>query len=219
LDAESMRRVAAYGLDGGNTPSVMDAITPDTAKEINRRLAHPIVDTVSTGLALVRPPKRDFLETNARGARPWMVFFAIWSAYVGGKGWTHAMDMKAYHVALKLGKPVHFLETIDEQLRALDEIPFEGIVQYLNQVELWDAYTERFVKLFLQGNLRDMLSYALRFPTRCESIIDDRDPVLFERMKPFVEEGRALAFVGTTHVAGIAKRFEAEGYAVRQEVA
>ena len=219
LDAESMRRVAEYGLDGGNTPSVVDAITPEAAKEINSRLAYPIIDNISTGLALLRPRKLDFLETNARGARPWMAFFTIWSAYVRARGWRHSMDMEAYQVALRLGKPVHFLETIDEQLQALDEIPFEGIVEYLNRVDLWDEYTDRFVKLFLQGNLSDMLSHALRFPTRCESIIDDRDPLLFERMKPFVEEGRALAFVGTTHIRGITKRFEAEGYKVRQEKA
>jgi uncharacterized protein YbaP (TraB family) len=219
LDAESMKRVAEYGLDGRNTPSVVDAITPETASQINRRLAQLIVNQASTGLALVRPVQQNFLETNVRGSRPWMAFFTIWSAYVRTKGWTHSVDMEAYQVAARLGKHIHFLETIDEQLRALDRIPFEGIVHYLNQFDQWDHYTDRFVKLYIQGNMRDMLTYALRFPTRCESIIDDRDPLLFERMKPFVEDGGALAFVGTSHVAGIAKLFEAEGYTVRQEVA
>jgi hypothetical protein len=218
LDAESMKRVAEYGLDGGNTPSVADAIIPEATKEINRRLAHLIAGPASTGLALLRPATQNFLGTNARGSRPWMAFFTIWSAYVRTKGWTHSMDMEAYQVASRLGKHIHFLETIDEQLQALDRIPFEGIVLYLNQVGLWDRYADRFVKLYLQGSLREMLAYALRFPTRCESIVDDRDPVLFERMKPFVAEGGALAFVGTVHVAGILKRFEAEGYTVRQEV-
>ncbi|MCG6537527.1 MAG: TraB/GumN family protein, partial [Syntrophales bacterium LBB04] len=217
LDAESMEKVADYGLDGRGTPSVVDAVTSEAAKEINRRLARLTDGHASTGLALIRSAKQNFLETNVRGARPWMAFFTIWSAYVKAKGWRHSMDMEAYQVARRLGRHIFFLETIDEQLRALDGIPFEGIIDYLNKVELWDQYTDRFVKFYLQGNLSDMLSYALRFPTRCESIIDDRDPVLFERMKPFVEEGGTLAFVGTTHVAGILMRFQAEGYAVRQE--
>ncbi len=219
LDAESMKRVSEYGLDGANTPSVVDAISPDAAKKINGRLAHVVVGRDSTGLELARPEKRTFLETHARGSRPWMAFFTIWSAYVRTKGWTHSMDMEAYHVAQRLGRPVGFLETIDEQLRALDGIPFDGIVLYLNQVDLWDKYTDRFVRLFLRGSLGEMLKYTLRFPTRCESILEDRDPVLFERMKPFADKGGAIAFVGTTHVAGILKRFEAEGYSVRQEAA
>jgi hypothetical protein len=218
LDADSMKRVAEYGLQGAGTPSVVDDLAPEAIKEINKRLAHLILDPASTGLGLMRPSTRDFLEANVRGARPWMAFFSIWTAYVKTRGWKHSMDMEAYKVAGHLGKKIHFLETIEEQLQALDRIPFEGIVRYLNQVDLWDEYTGRSVKLFLQGNLTAMLSYALRFPTRCESIIDDRDPVLFERMKPFVEEGRALAFVGASHVTGILKRFEAEGYTVRQAV-
>jgi uncharacterized protein YbaP (TraB family) len=218
LDAESMKRVAEYGLNGGSTPSVIDAMSAEAAKKINGRLAHLMSGGTSTGLGLVRQTTENFLETHARGSRPWMAFFTTWSAYVRTKGWTHSMDMEAYQVACRLGKPIHFLETIDEQLRALDGIPFDGIVHYLNQIDLWDHYTDRFVKLFLQGNLREMLTYALRFPTRCESILDDRDPVLFERMKPFVEEGAALAFVGTSHVPGILKRFESERYTVRQDL-
>ncbi len=127
------------------------------------------------------------------------------------------MDMEGYRIAHQVGKPIHFLETIDEQLRALDAIPFDGMAHYLNQFDLWDQYVDRYVNLFLRGNLREMLNSALRFPTRCESIVDNRDPVLFERMKPFVQEGRALAFVGPVHVPGILKRFEDGGYTVRQE--
>jgi len=218
LDAESMKRVAEYGLDGDGTPSVVDAIRPEAAKKINDRLAGLAVSQSATGLGLIRQVQRNFLETHARGARPWMAFFATWSAYVRTKGWKHSMDMEAYQLARRLGKQIHFLETIDDQLRALDGIPFEGIVQYMNQIDLWDQYADRFVKLFLQGNLGEMLNSPLRFPTRCESILDDRDPVLFERMKPFAQEGGALAFVGTSHVPGILKRFESEGYAVRQVI-
>ena len=217
LDAESMKRVAEYGFQGDGTPSVVDALAPRAANEINRRLASLMGDAPSTGLGLVRPLKQDFLEAHARGARPWMAFFTIWSAYVRTKGWKHSMDMEGHRVAKSLGKRIRYLESIEEQLRALDGIPFEGIVRYLNQIELWEEYTDRFVKRFLEGDLSGMLSYGLRFPTRCESIVDNRDPVLFERMKPFVEEGGALAFVGTTHVMGVLKRFQAEEYAIRQD--
>lgn len=76
---------------------------------------------------------------------------------------------------------------------------------------------ERHLNLLVEGRYEEMIASTTMFPSRCQSIVDDRDPVLFERMKPFVEEGRALAFVGTTHVMGITRMFEAEGYRVKQE--
>ena len=50
-----------------------------------------------------------------------------------------------------------------------------------------------------------MLSGVNDFPTYCESIIDKSDPMLYERMKPFLEKGNALAVVGITHIQGIKK--------------
>ena len=57
------------------------------------------------------------------------------------------------------------------------------------------------------------------FPTRCESIIQRRDPIFFSGMKAFFEEGRATAFVGVGHIPGIQKLFLDEGYQIIQEEA
>jgi TraB/PrgY/gumN family len=218
LDRESMETIARHGMEGHDTPSVLKALDPEAARKINRLLAkaleHPAA--TSTGLAMVRSSNSNFLDVYADEVRPWMALFATWSAYLRTKGWKNSMDMEAYAVAARLGKNVCFMETIEEQLAALDGIPFDRIVAFLNAFDRWDAYSERFLKLYLEGRYDEMVSTTMMFPTRCESILDDRDPVFFARMKPFVEQGNAVAFVGTTHVRGLAPMFEDAGYLVSQ---
>jgi hypothetical protein len=219
LDRESMAIVARYGMEGEGAPSVLKALDSETVEKINRRLSKTVEQPAgpATGLAMIRPASPRFLDLYADGVRPWMALFATWSAFLRTKGWENSMDLEAYTISGRLRKNVRFLETIDEQLAALDEIPFDRIVAFLNAFEEWDKYAERHLNLLVAGRYEDMIASTTMFPSRCQSIVDDRDPVLFERMKPFVEEGRALALVGTAHVMGITRMFEAEGYRVKQE--
>jgi len=216
LDEQSMARVVHYGQQGEGAPSLYDALSPTAIKEINTLLGaqSPPSTTAGTYLDLIRPAALDFLEVHARGVRPWMAFFTIWSALLN---WKYSMDMEAFHIAQKLGKKIHYLETIEDQLTALDGIPFERIVTYLNHVERWKGYKELFLKAFLKGDMEKFASMTGEFPTRCESIIAKRDPLFFERMKTFFEEGKTVAFVGVAHIPGIRKLFLDEGHRVIQE--
>jgi len=54
------------------------------------------------------------------------------------------------------------------------------------------------------------------FPTRCPSIIENRDPIFYERMKPYLEKAETVAFVGTAHIPGLEKMFLGDGYKVDQ---
>jgi hypothetical protein len=219
LDRESMAVVARYGMEGEGAPSVLKALNPEVVKKINRRLSKAVEEPAgpATGLRMIRLSSPRFLDLYADGVRPWMALFATWSAFLRTKGWKNSMDLEAYTIAARLRKNVRFLETIDEQLAALDEIPFDRIAAFLNAFEEWDRYAERHLNLMVDGRYEEMISSTTMFPSRCQSIVDDRDPVLFDRMKQFVDEGRALAFVGTTHVMGITRMFETEGYRVKQE--
>lgn len=127
------------------------------------------------------------------------------------------MDMEAFHIAQKLKKKIGYLETIEDQLAALDEIPFERIVNYLNHIKHWRVHKEVFTKAFLEGDIQQFFSMTGEFPTRCESIIAKRDPIFFKRMKVFFEEGKTAAFVGVAHIPGIRDMFLNEGYLVTQE--
>jgi uncharacterized protein YbaP (TraB family) len=143
-----------------------------------------------------------------------MAFLIIWSALLN---WEHSMDMEAFAIARKLGKKIQFLETIEDQLAALDGIPFERIVNYLNHAEEWKTHKDLFLKAFLKGEVEKFISLTGEFPTRCDSIIQKRNPIFFKMMKPFFDEGKAVAFVGVGHIPGIIQMFQGKSYEVRQE--
>jgi uncharacterized protein YbaP (TraB family) len=216
LDEESMARVVQYGQKGENAPSLYKALHPDVIVEINKLLSarSSLQTTAVPYLDLIHPATSDFLEIHTRGVRPWMTFFTIWSAFLN---WKHSMDLEAFHIAEKLGKKIQYLETIEDQLTALDGIPFERIVNYLNHIKNWRVHKEVFTKAFLEGDIQQFFSMTGEFPTRCESIIAKRDPIFFKRMKVFFEEGKTAAFVGVAHIPGIRDMFLNEGYLVTQE--
>jgi uncharacterized protein YbaP (TraB family) len=216
LDAESMAAVARYGACGAGAPSLYDALDPAVIRRINRTLADRSGQATMAGsfLDLINVKTSGFLERHALGVRPWMAFFTTWSAFLN---WKHSMDVEAFHIARSLGKEIGYLETIADQLEALDGIPFERIVNYFNGFQHWSAHRERFSKIFLQGELQNYLSVTGEFPTRCESIIGKRDPIFFRGIKAAFERRRTTAFVGVGHIPGIRKMFLDEGYRVTQE--
>jgi len=216
LDQESMADVVRYGRRGEDTPSVYDALDPAVIREINRQLAARSGPATTAGsyLDLIYAKTSGFLEENARGVRPWMAFFTTWSAFLN---WKHSMDVEAFRIARKLGKKIEYLETIKDQLEALDGIPFDRIVNYFNRFQHWSVHRELFTKIFLEGNLPNYLSITGEFPTRCESIIGKRDPIFFKGIRASFEKGQTAAFVGVGHIPGVRKMFLDEGYLVTQE--
>jgi hypothetical protein len=216
LDQESMARVVQYGRQGENTHSIYEVLDPAVIKEINKQLGARSVLSTTAGsyLDIIYPTTSDFLEIHTRGVRPWMAFFTIWSNFLN---WKHSMDVEAFHIAQKLGKKIQYLETIEDQLAALDGVPFERIVNYFNHIEHWKAHKEVFFKAFLTGDLQKFLSMTGEFPTRCDSILTKRNPIFFKRIKAFFEKGKTAAFVGVAHVPGIRDMFLNEGYLVTQE--
>lgn len=217
LDPESMAAVARYGRQGGGTPSVYDALSPALVRKINGHMAALRPGPASmagSGLDLLYRSSAGFLEQNARGVRPWMAFFATWSAFLN---WKHSMDLEAFDIAGRLGKKIRYLETIQDQLQALDGIPFERIVNYFHRFQHWSAHRALFRSVYVEGKTRNFLSVTEEFPTRCESIIARRDPVFFEGIRTSFDAARTTAFVGIGHIPGIRQRLIDAGYRVHQE--
>ena len=50
----------------------------------------------------------------------------------------------------------------------------------------------------------------------CPSVIDKRDPILYERMKAFLEKGDSIILVGVMHIPGIQKLLLDDGYKVEK---
>lgn len=218
LDQESMARVAEYGRQGEGTPSLYEALDPAAIKEINKQLVKHLNAGTTAGsyFDLLQPNASNLLEAYTRGLRPWMAFFTVWSALLN---WKHSMDVEACQIAQKLGKRIGYLETIEDQLEALDGVPFERFVNYLNHIDQWKGYQERYFKAFLSGDLERFASLTGVFPTRCESILARRDPLFFKGIKDRIEKESTTAFVGSAHIPGVRKRFLDEGYRVTQESA
>lgn len=214
LDEASSARIAEYGRQGTGVPTFVEMVTPEAVNEIERllraRLDHQNGDAWLLSLVARRPV---YFEQFTRGVRPWAAFFSIWQTYLG---WQYSMDWEGYRVARQLGKRIHFLETLEEQLAVLDSIPLERIARQLNDVKNWESYKNEYVKIFLAGDLDGMLTLTARFVTRGPVVVGARDKILFERMMPFIEREPTLAFIGFPHIPGVTHLFREAGYTVTQ---
>lgn len=150
------------------------------------------------------------------GMRPWMAFFTLWVAYLERLGWIYHMDRDAWQIGTKRGCQVLYLESIGEQLEALEQIPRDRILSFLRAVHQWKHYSRLYVKLYLRGDLEGLLGLSTGFPSRCKAVIDNRDKVLYQRMLPYLREGGAVVLVGTPHTRAILGWLRQEGYKVQQ---
>jgi uncharacterized protein YbaP (TraB family) len=142
-----------------------------------------------------------------------MALFTLWSAFLE---WKHSLDRDAFLLAQQLGKKVCFLETIEEQLAALDGIPFERSVDYINRFAHWGSYKKQFIHGYLRGDIEGLMSRTKGFPTRCESILGERDRNFFERLQSSFEKGGGVAFLGLSHILPMIRLFSDSGYRVTQ---
>ena len=218
LDERNMNKVVDWGVEQERVSLLYEALDKETIARINKKLASPLSNqsSLSSFIDVFKPQSNDLLYSLTIGLKPWMAFFAVWVNYLHGRDWKYSVDLEAYTVAQELGKNIYFLETIDEQIEVLSSIPFERIIHFLKKIEDWGKYTNAYVKCYLKGDLDALMSIPSEFPSRCTTVIDNRDPILYERMRVFFERGNAIAFVGAPHVKEIKKMLLGDGYEVAQ---
>jgi len=234
LDPQSMEKVVAHGSQGKGSLEIYEALDSQTLREIRGKadtlFGDPQVFRGIPGKAgslfgdsqtllqfLPRGEKPgDPVRAHFQRLRPWLAFFTIWTSYLKTKGWAGSVDLEAFELSKKLGKEIHFLETIEEQIQVLEQIPMERMIRFLKKVDQWDKYSESYVRAFLQGSLARWMSGTSDFPSRCSPVIDERDRVFYRRMKPFVEQGESAVFLGAPHLHGVNRMLEAGGYRVEQ---
>jgi TraB/PrgY/gumN family len=156
----------------------------------------------------------EWLEQELRALKPWAAFFGIWTRYRAREGWIHKFDLDAAQIAARLGKEVRYLETIEEQIAALEAVPVERFSRFMN--ESWSQYNAAYERHYLAGDLEALAAAAQAFPTYCEPVIGRRDPLLAERMAPALEAGGACVVIGVAHCRGVLARLAEQGYAVNQ---
>jgi uncharacterized protein YbaP (TraB family) len=75
------------------------------------------------------------------------------------------------------------------------------------------------VRHYLAGSLDALAATARVSPSYCESVLDRRDPILCERMRPHLERGDAVAFIGILHCPRVIGLLRVDGFEVAQQPA
>lgn len=214
LDESAMRRVVDAG-SGTVHVSLYHALDAGTRLRVCRDLGFPVLPAGAPLLygALFSGHPDQWLEAELRGLKPWMAFFGLWTRFRRRRGGDYSLELDAQRMAGERGKEVRHLETIEEQIAALDAIPLERIVGFLVRGD-WSAYYDDYVRRYLDGDLDGLVAAARAFPTFCEAVVERRDPLLAERMQSELERGGACAFIGVTHCPGVLARLRRSGYEV-----
>jgi uncharacterized protein YbaP (TraB family) len=126
------------------------------------------------------------------------------------------VDLEAWQLALAMGKTVHGMESLPEQIETLESIPMARIVDFLRQCRQWDRYIQRNVHAYLKGDVDRMFGTSIEFPTRTELVIHRRDRRFLERMRPFIEAGRCAVFVGSAHMINLRGMLASAGFSIRR---
>jgi len=216
LDQQAMEQVVNCGFDHYNNDHLFDDLDRKIIDKITAKLAPRCRNKNMLFILDLRKLRvENPVHAMVKGMKPWLAFFTIWSSYLKANGWKYSVDMEAYNVAEELDKPIVYLETIEEQIKVLENLSKQRIVYFLNQVDQWHELAQDYVDCYLCGDLEKLRSKGLRFPSRHQSVIDHRDGIFYERMQPYLMQGRVVAFVGAPHVPGISKLLREDGYDIR----
>jgi uncharacterized protein YbaP (TraB family) len=217
LDDASMAKVVQAGMGNHNFPHLFDNLDKATINRITRELA-PACRNPNTFfiMDLFRLRVENPVYEMTKGMAPWLAFFSIWHEYLKKNGWKFSVDLEAYTLAKELGKEIVFMETIEEQIRVLESLAQDRIIDFLNNVDRWADLSRDYVRSYLAGDLENLQYLRLRFPSRHYSVIDHRDEIFYERMQVYLNQGNAMVCVGAPHVRGISKLLRNDGYQIKR---
>ena len=215
LDQDNLDRVVSSGFDKQSNYHIFDDLNRKTIDRITAELAPPCRGrNTFLVLNLRKFCLENPLHEMVRGMKPWLAFFTIWSNYLKKNGWKYSVDLEGYTLAKGLGKKIVYLETIEEQINVLENLAHDRIIDFLKRVDQWQELTQGYVACYLAGDLEQIKSKGLRFPSRHHSVIEHRDKIFYSRMLEYLEAGNAVAFVGAPHVRGVSKLLREDGYQI-----
>ena len=215
LDQPSLDQVSEFGRNPAtDSPRVIDHLSEAEISRLERVVCGPRGFWARLlNCEWHNPPdvRRILAET-----RHWTAFFSLWTGYLARQGWTGSVDLEAWQIAREMGKPVHYLESISEQLETLESIPIVRIIHFFRGCRRWGRYTRQFVRAYLKGDLDGLYGTNPEFPTRTETVIRRRDEIFLNRMKPFIKSGAAVVFVGSAHMINLRRMLADAGFHIRR---
>ena len=216
LDEDNMAKVVKCGFDNQSSYHIFDDLDRQNIDRITREIEPQCRGRNTFFILNLRKFKiENPLYDMVKGMKPWLAFFTIWSNYLKKNGWTYSVDLEGYTLAEGLGKKIVFLETMEEQINVLENLTHDRIIDFLKRVDQWQELIQGYVRSYLAGDLEQIKSKGLRFPSRHHTVIDHRDKIFYERMRKYLEQGDAVAFVGAPHVPGVSKLLREDGYQIK----
>lgn len=214
LDAAATAKVLAAGAGSGGA-----ALYRASKDRINAHLGIFVAPLDMNQLArnLVFGRQDEWFEAELKNLKPWAAFFGIWTRFRAREGWEHKMDLDAAAICATLGKRVEYLESIEEQIAALEAVPVERFARFLASGD-WRGYNERYERHYLAGDLDALAAAAQDFPTYCDPVIGARDTVLAQRILGELEQGGACVVIGVAHCRGVLNFLQQREFGVRATI-
>lgn len=143
--------------------------------------------------------------------KPWVVLMTLSAPPNRGAMF---LDLALQLQATLAGKPVHGLESIQEQLSVFDELSTEDQVALLRETvrsqRESEAQLEALTRAYLARDLGELMATVERFRpedarlynTLMQRLLDDRNRRMAERMEARLVEGNAFIAVGAAHLPG-----------------
>jgi uncharacterized protein YbaP (TraB family) len=216
LDDHNMAKVREAGFDRENSYHLFDELDDKTIAGITSALT-PVCRTRHSSYLydFCMGNLKDSVYDLIKGMKLWLAFFTLWSTYLKRNGWKYSVDMEGFSIAKELGKKIVFLETIEEQIKVLENISSEKIMYFLKQADRWKDFAGDYVKCYLKGDLEKLRLSGVRFPSRHHTVIDHRDEIFYERMRHELDHGKVVAFLGAPHLKGMSRLLLADSYQVQ----
>lgn len=151
--------------------------------------------------------------------QPWMLssFIALPACELARKaGGAEFLDKKLAEDAVRDGKSVKGLETMQEQLGAIASIPIDfhikSLIEMVRLGDRMDDVTTTMTDLYLKGEIGMMMPMLKRVAPDSsegegyaefeERVVTDRNHRMAERSLPILAEGGAFIAVGALHLVG-----------------
>jgi uncharacterized protein YbaP (TraB family) len=165
-----------------------------------------------------------------RSFKPWAVMLML--AVPQQQQPENVLDFVLYRMASRQGKPLHYLETVDDQVAAFEGMPEADQVALLKHTvethhelpattrKLLEAYLQRDLGLMWQINEAEVKDRPELKPLNevfAQRLLYDRNVRMVERMQLQLREGNAFIAVGALHLyggRGLLSLLQSDGYRV-----
>jgi uncharacterized protein YbaP (TraB family) len=208
----------------------LDKVSPDAIRDAmlfgdDRTLAAVAGAEVARKVA-ARLGERGMPAEVVRHLKPWAaaVLLSTPAPHTG-----MFLDRSLLARARKLNKPVFGLETPKEQFDALDRMPMQDQVAFLNesleaQSDLPELI-EEMVTLYLAGDLQGLAALSTQQTANdnhlarvvMDRLVYRRNQLMAQRMRQHIEDGAAFIAIGALHLPGpkgVIELLRAQGYEV-----